>query len=915
MIVKNEERNIANALYRIQPVVDEMIVVDTGSLDRTGKIAGAFGAKVFDFPWTGDFSAARNYSLSKAAGDWILVLDADEVISQKDFGELRNLLTECPKGQEVKGSRNAEKEHHSPTPGPLNPSCAYSFITRNYVGPISINWQPNDGKYREEAGSGWFPSTKVRLFPNDPRIRFDRAVHETVEDSLREHNVMIGHSEIPVHHYGKLDKQVIHAKGEEYYEIGKKKLGELGEQNPQALYELAIQASELEKFDEALEYWKQLVAVQPDFPHAYYGTGMCLVHLSRYEEALSAMHQAVQRDPASIDAALMHATCEIFAGSAEAAIDRLESILMREPAHSLAFYAVTSAYLCAGRKEQGLEYFRKIHNAASTFVPYLVRMAEILISVRRFAHAARLLEAAQEMGYSTEQIRQLLAECREKLQENIGFGIQGVKESSEPGSMALEPPAPRTLDPSVSLCMIVKNEEENISRALTSVKDLVDEMIVVDTGSTDRTKEIAGSLGAKVYDFAWTDSFADARNFSLSKAGGNWILILDADEVISSSDYGKLRELIAEGSGDRGGKATKQSHLALQDRHAPLAMTDENMVARNDSQEHSGPGTPESLNPAAVAYTLVTRNYVDPVNTAGWIANEGAYPMDEAGTGWFHGEKVRIFPNDPRIRFENPVHERIEPSLIKLGIAVKRSQIPVHHYGLLDQQKTSAKHEHYYRLGKTRLAEKGGNDPKTLHDLAIQASNLGKYDEALDYLQRAVEKKPDFFKAFESIGNVYYNLGRFADARSTYAKAMQTAEVSRDTVIHYAICELFAGSVKNSIALLEELRKKEPEYPKAMTALAMALFSAGEKEKGLFYIRKLRDMHFSTLPHFLFFSSQFMNAGKYDYAVTLLEAAIETGNTSTETKQMLAECREKLKTSGDRDTGDRGDHRTPTHSS
>ena len=82
--------------------------------------------------------------------------------------------------------------------------------------------------------------------------------------------------------------------------------------------------------------------------------------------------------------------------------------------------------------------------------------------------------------------------------------------------------------------MIVKDEEENIERSLMSVKPVVDEMIVVDTGSTDRTKDIARSLGAKVYDFQWTDSFSDARNFSLSKATGKWILVLDADEVISS---------------------------------------------------------------------------------------------------------------------------------------------------------------------------------------------------------------------------------------------------------------------------------------------------------------------------------------------------------------------------------------------
>ncbi len=89
----------------------------------------------------------------------------------------------------------------------------------------------------------------------------------------------------------------------------------------------------------------------------------------------------------------------------------------------------------------------------------------------------------------------------------------------------------------LSLCMIVKNEEENIGRCLASVKPVVDEMIVVDTGSTDRTIDIAKAFGAQVYDFEWTNNFAEARNFSLSKAAGDWILVLDADEVISSLDH------------------------------------------------------------------------------------------------------------------------------------------------------------------------------------------------------------------------------------------------------------------------------------------------------------------------------------------------------------------------------------------
>ncbi|MDI6601163.1 MAG: tetratricopeptide repeat protein [Thermoanaerobacteraceae bacterium] len=96
----------------------------------------------------------------------------------------------------------------------------------------------------------------------------------------------------------------------------------------------------------------------------------------------------------------------------------------------------------------------------------------------------------------------------------------------------------------ISLCMIVKNEEENLPRCLNSIKNYVDEIIIVDTGSDDRTVEIARSLGASVYYFSWNGSFSDARNFSMDKATREWILIMDADDEMDSNDAMELRTLI-----------------------------------------------------------------------------------------------------------------------------------------------------------------------------------------------------------------------------------------------------------------------------------------------------------------------------------------------------------------------------------
>ena len=98
----------------------------------------------------------------------------------------------------------------------------------------------------------------------------------------------------------------------------------------------------------------------------------------------------------------------------------------------------------------------------------------------------------------------------------------------------------------ISLCMIVRDEEKNLPRALKSVTGAVDEIIVVDTGSIDRTPELAREHGASVYHHPWKNSFSEARNHSLDYATGDWILILDADEELHPEDQQNLRTLIDE---------------------------------------------------------------------------------------------------------------------------------------------------------------------------------------------------------------------------------------------------------------------------------------------------------------------------------------------------------------------------------
>jgi tetratricopeptide (TPR) repeat protein len=146
--------------------------------------------------------------------------------------------------------------------------------------------------------------------------------------------------------------------------------------------------------------------------------------------------------------------------------------------------------------------------------------------------------------------------------EHVAGNLRGVKRARKAGRrVVLPPPVARALPAlerraqavaraagpgeveTISLCMIVRDEEHALGRCLASVAGVVDEIIVVDTGSTDRTMEIAREHGARVLEHPWNDDFSAARNVALEAATGAWILHLDADEALCAEDAPRLREL------------------------------------------------------------------------------------------------------------------------------------------------------------------------------------------------------------------------------------------------------------------------------------------------------------------------------------------------------------------------------------
>jgi GT2 family glycosyltransferase len=239
------------------------------------------------------------------------------------------------------------------------------------------------------------------------------------------------------------------------------------------------------------------------------------------------------------------------------------------------------------------------------------------------------------------------------------------------GDLACPLPAGR---PSVSLTMIVRDEEANLPSCLDSAAGLFDEIVVVDTGSKDRTREIARSFGAKVFEFPWVDDFAAARNEALRHATGDYAFWLDADDVIEADQRERLRALL---------------------------------------------GSLEPGDPTA----YVVRCSCD----ADGKGNGGATVVDH----------VRLFPLRPGIRWAYRVHEQILPALRRAGVPVKWSEVTVRHTGYVDPAVRGRKLERDQALLEAELA-RDPSEPFVLFNLGGIALERSEWREALAYLRRSL---------------------------------------------------------------------------------------------------------------------------------------------------------------------------------
>jgi len=348
---------------------------------------------------------------------------------------------------------------------------------------------------------------------------------------------------------------------------------------------------------------------------------------------------------------------------------------------------------------------------------------------------------------------------------------------------------PATAWPTISLCMITKNEEHFIAQCINSVKELINEIIVVDTGSNDKTVEIAKSFGAKVYFRAWDDDFSAPRNLSIAKASGDWILVLDADEAIDSSDHEKLNKL--------------------------------------------------TLNPSN-CYLLTQRHYTNDARLSGFTPVKGEFPHWEKGMGgYFESSCVRLFPRHPGIEYRNRIHELVEPCLAELKrYKIVSSGIRIHHYGhIREVREKKDKSSLYTSLGQKKLREQPTNW-KVFFEMGVEHQVNGRYEQAIQAFMRSLELLPKYLPTWINLGYALGEAGRYQEAEQALNTALQLNNKAHEAYCNLGVVYMRTERYYFAERCFIEAVRLNPEYINAYCNLGETFMLLGNFEQAFLTFQK-----------------------------------------------------------------------------
>lgn len=717
---------IKDCLASVAPIAEEIIVVDTGSVDNTKEIAYSFGAKVIDYPWDNDFSKARNRALDAARCKFILSIDADERLANPY--ELQNAL---------------EKSSHE---------------VGGWLLKVSSDAKRGDG------GTDTFVANLLRVFLNNPEIRFSGIIHEQILEPILSLGLKIEITNVEVKHLGYalapnmmkmkqlrnlelLDIQLHRypQDGHALYQRAKTRLalGELDEAEmdmsdaikyinpnsalkPQALNFGAVIA--YQRGEHMTAVWRALESLKiiPKQAFANFILGESYTELNKFPEALGAYLAA--ESARQSENRIAHIVGEYY--------------IAPEQLH----FRIGRALLALGKPNEAKARFEAGNSANPSDVGCIVGLANIDFRNKQYNPALNKLNIARKLSPDREDIRGFIRQVESQLGPAKPKAEDVFSQSAK-----VQPIISISEKPLLTLSMIVKNEEKNLPGCLESVRGSVDEIVIVDTGSTDSTIEIATAYGAKVVKFEWINDFAAARNEALKNSSGEWILYLDADERLNIyPNQDKFRKMLTEVTEDIGALicTIESEHLQL-----------------DGSVEH----------------------------------HRGGYP--------------RIFRNYgyPRIAFQGRVHEQITPSIISIGKSIILSDITIEHLGYnvsreIMEQKIKRNYDMlikhvseeplnayaWYQLGQTlshmalfgeaekaiRFAIELGklSDPVLASATATLSQLVGNkqnFNESLQWAEKSLEKAPKQVYAMNLRAYSLLYLGRFEEAEEAFMETLR----------------------------------------------------------------------------------------------------------------------------------------------
>jgi tetratricopeptide (TPR) repeat protein len=311
----------------------------------------------------------------------------------------------------------------------------------------------------------------------------------------------------------------------------------------------------------------------------------------------------------------------------------------------------------------------------------------------------------------------------------------------------------------LSLCIIVRDSSRTLDACLSSIRPWVDEIVVVDTGSTDHTREIALRHGARLFEFPWCDDFAAARNESLKHAVGDWVFWMDSDDTISYENGRKLRSLA-------------------------------------DCPKESAP----------TAYVMQVH-----------------CPGSDGSTDCTVVDHVKMFRNDPRLRFEGRIHEQILGAIRRLDGTVEWSDVYVTHSGsehTPDARKR--KQDRDLRLLFMDLAERPEH-PFVLFNLGMTYADMNDLEQAADYLKRCLKvsapEESHVRKAYALLVGCLTQLDRDNEARRVVKRGMELCPHDVELAFRLGILEQRA---KNHTAAIEA-------YQCALTPTQVRCFTSRDR--------------------------------------------------------------------------------------